>query len=184
MQDQAAAVYGGVNGWLWNYSSREMPVKREKLLDNTGMRRLSKSILVAYSGKWHVSASTNRLWLKNFLEGRTRQGWLEANAVVRELIKSVKSMELQESVRCIKKEMKIRRRITPDAMIPETSELIKVAEKAGCGARFAGAGAGGSVWALGEPEDIFLLKKRWNKELSGIKGAYMLQCAVDPKGVS
>ena len=183
MQDQAAAVYGGVNGWLWNYSKREMPVKREKLLDNKGMSQLSERILVAYSGKWHVSASTNRAWLKNFLESRTRSGWLEANNVVRELIKSVKAMAWLESVRCIKEEMKIRRRITPDALIPETSILIKDAEKTGCGARFAGAGAGGSVWALGEADDINRLKTRWNKNLSRIKGAYILQCTVDPKGV-
>jgi D-glycero-alpha-D-manno-heptose-7-phosphate kinase len=183
MQDQAAAVYGGVNGWQWNYSSRETQVIREKLLDNNGMKQLSKRILVAYSGKWHVSADTNRSWLNNFLEGRTRSGWLEANMFVGELIKSVKSMEWRESVRYIKEEMKLRRRITPDALIPETSSLIKDAEKTGCGARFAGAGAGGSVWALGEPEDIDQLKNIWEKSFSKIKGAYMLQCAVDPKGV-
>jgi D-glycero-alpha-D-manno-heptose-7-phosphate kinase len=183
MQDQAAAVFGGVNGWSWKYSNRDMPVKREKLLDDDGMKQLSKRILVAYSGKWHVSASTNRVWLKNFLEGKTRSGWLEANTVVRELIKSVKSMEWRKSVECIKEEMKLRRRITPDALIPETSGLIKEAEKTGCGARFAGAGAGGSVWALGELEDINRLRERWNKSLSKLKDGYLLQCAVDPKGV-
>jgi D-glycero-alpha-D-manno-heptose-7-phosphate kinase len=172
-----------VNGWQWNYSSRETQVIREKLLDNNGMKQLSKRILVAYSGKCHVSASTNRAWLNNFLEGRTRSGWLEANTVVRELIKSVKSMEWGESIRYIKEEMKLRRRITPDALIPETSRLIKDAEKTGCGARFAGAGAGGALWALGEPEDIDRLKNKWEKSFSKIKGAYMLQCAVDPKGV-
>jgi len=183
MQDQAAAVYGGVNGWLWNYSNIKKPVKREKLLDNNGIEQLSKRILVAYSGKWHVSASTNRIWLKNFLEGKTRRGWLEANSAVRELIKSVRSEEWRESVRCLKAELKVRRRITPDALIPETSTLIKEAEKTGCGARFAGAGAGGSVWALGEPDDINLLNKKWDKTLGKIKGAYVLQCTVDPKGV-
>lgn len=183
MQDQAAAVYGGVNGWLWNYSNSATPVKREKLLDNKGMKQLSKRILVAYSGKWHVSANTNRVWLNNFLEGKTRSGWLEANTVVRELIKSVRSCKWQESVESIIEEMKIRRRITPDALIPETSKLIKDAERSGCGARFAGAGAGGSIWALGEPGDINRLKNKWQKNLSKIKGAYILKCAVDPRGV-
>ena len=183
MQDQAAAVYGGVNSWEWHYSKRTMPVKREKLLDSSGMIQLSKRILVAYCGIWHVSASTNRVWLNNFLEGKTRKGWLEANNVVRELIKSVKSMDWQESVKCIKEEMKLRRKITPDALIPETLMLINDAEKAGCGARFAGAGAGGSVWALGEPDDINRLKNKWEKRLSKIKGAYILECAVDPYGV-
>ena len=183
MQDQAAAVYGGVNGWSWRYSDRKTPVIREKLLDGAGIKGLSERILVAFSGKWHVSAATNRIWLKNFLQGKTRNGWLEANAVITELISAVKVMEWQEAVRLLRAEMKIRKKITPDALITETSDLIKEAVKSGCAARFAGAGAGGSVWALGEPSDIDRLRDRWGKSLSGIKGAHILRCSVDPRGV-
>ena len=183
IQDQAAAVYGGVNGWLWRYSDRKTPAVREKLLDNNGMKRLSERILVAFSGKLHVSAMTNRIWLKNFLEGKTRSGWLEANAVTGDLISAVRAMEWKEAVKLLKAEMKIRRKITPDALIPETSGLIKAAEGAGCAARFAGAGAGGSLWALGEPDDIEGLRIKWDNMLSKIKGACILPCAVDPKGV-
>jgi D-glycero-alpha-D-manno-heptose-7-phosphate kinase len=183
MQDQAAAVYGGVNGWHWNYSNCKSPVIRECLLNSEGIRMLSDRILVAYSGKWHVSLTTNRSWLNNFLSGKTRAGWLNANDVVKELISAVKSMKWHETIRCIREEMRIRRKITPDALIPETSNLIKEAERLGCGARFAGAGAGGSVWAIGEPYDITRLKKKWGKILSETNGACILQCAVDPKGV-
>ncbi len=183
MQDQAAAVYGGVNGWRWNYSSRSEPVIREKLLDGKGIKDLSERILVAYSGKWHVSATTNRIWLNNFLSGKTRNGWIEANNVIRQLVSSVKKMDWPESVKLVREEMKIRKKITPDALIPETDKIIKDAVRAGCGARFAGAGAGGSVWALGESEDILRLKKIWKKNLSLVKGAYILDCAVDPRGV-
>jgi len=58
-----------------------------------------------------------------------------------------------------------------------------VAERFGCGARFTGAGAGGSVWAIGAPDDIANLKKRWEKSLVQIKGACILPCKVDPNGV-
>lgn len=183
MQDQAAAVYGGVNGWYWNYSNSKSPVIRETLLDSTGIRMLSERIMVAYSGISHVSLTTNRVWLNNFLQGKTRAGWLNANDVIKELISSVKAMKWHETVRCIREEMRIRKKITPDALIPETYNLIKEAERLGCGARFAGAGAGGSVWAIGAPDDINRLKKRWGKCLSEINGACILPCAVDPKGV-
>ena len=92
-------------------------------------------------------------------------------------------MKWEESVRLIKEEMKMRRKITPGALIPVTYSLINVAEKAGCGARFAGAGAGGAVWALGQPENIDRLKNRWSNSLKKIKGAYILECAIDQKGV-
>ena len=81
-------------------------------------------------------------------------------------------------------EMKIRRRITPDALIPVTDRLIQTAEKTGCGARFAGAGAGGSVWAIGEADQINKLRKKWSEMLESVKGASILDCGVDPTGVS
>jgi D-glycero-alpha-D-manno-heptose-7-phosphate kinase len=183
MQDQAAAVYGGVNGWYWSYSNVKSPVTREALLDSAGMRLFSERIIVAYSGKWHVSLTTNRIWLDNFLNGRTRDGWIEANEVIKGLISAVRSMDWDEAVRCIREEMRIRRKITPDALIPETGNLIKEAERLGCGARFTGAGAGGSLWAIGEPDDIKRVKKRWERSLVQIKGACILPCKVDPKGV-
>jgi D-glycero-alpha-D-manno-heptose-7-phosphate kinase len=88
------------------------------------MKLLSERIMVAYSGKWHVSITTNRIWLDNFLNGKTRDGWLSANDVIKGLISAVRSMDWKEAVRCIREEMRIRRKITPDALIPETSNLI------------------------------------------------------------
>jgi D-glycero-alpha-D-manno-heptose-7-phosphate kinase len=58
-----------------------------------------------------------------------------------------------------------------------------VAEEAGCGARFAGAGAGGSVWALGEIKRIRELKTIWSSTLAPIPGAGILDCVVDLRGV-
>jgi len=70
-----------------------------------------------------------------------------------------------------------------EALIPVTHQLIRHAEEAGCGARFAGAGAGGSVWALGEKKRIQELKNIWRSTLAPIRGAGILDCAVDPRGV-
>ncbi len=183
MQDQAAAVYGGVNSWKWIYSSRTSSAVGEKLLDNKGMRQLSKRILVAYSGKNHVSAGMNRAWIDAFLNGNTRAGWLEANEIAGHLSGAIKKKNWQKAANLIKEEMKVRKIITPDALIPETEKLIDKAENFDCGARFTGAGAGGAVWAIGELEGIKRLKKEWVLMLSKIKGAYMLECAIDPKGV-
>jgi len=53
----------------------------------------------------------------------------------------------------------------------------------GCGARFAGAGGGGTVWALGEIDDIKGLREKWAAILKGTKKGRILDCAVDPVGV-
>jgi D-glycero-alpha-D-manno-heptose-7-phosphate kinase len=83
----------------------------------------------------------------------------------------------------IREEMAVRREITPGALIPITQRLIGQAEMLGCGARFAGAGAGGSLWALGASEGITRLKADWEKTLAPIRGAGVLECDIDPCGV-
>ena len=183
IQDQAAAVYGGVNRWTWHYGERRSSFKRESLLDIKGQKELSKRILVAFSGKSHASSRINRSWINDFLSGTTRSGWIRANGVVNLLAKAIEKEDWVKAADLLRKEMAIRREITPDALIPITEKMIDQAEKAGCGARFAGAGGGGSIWALGEVERIRDLRKTWEVTLAPIRGGRLLDCAIDPIGV-
>jgi D-glycero-alpha-D-manno-heptose-7-phosphate kinase len=183
IQDQAAAVYGGVNRWTWRYGERHSSFKRESLLDIKGQRELSKRILVAFSGKSHASLRMNRSWINDFLSGTTRSGWVRVNEVVNLLAKAIEGEDWGKAARLLRKEMAIRREITPDALIPVTEKLVDQAEKAGCGARFAGAGGGGSIWALGEVDRIRDLRKMWEMTLAPIRGGRLLDCTIDPIGV-
>jgi D-glycero-alpha-D-manno-heptose-7-phosphate kinase len=183
IQDQAAAVYGGVNLWRWQFGDRHAPYERTPLLDRTGQRDLSERLLVAFSGKSHVSAKINQGWLERFLSGKTRAGWVEANRIVHRLAQALGDRRWDRAAGLLREEMAVRRDITPGALIPVTAKLIRQAEEAGCGARFAGAGAGGSIWALGEKKKIQELKNIWRSTLTPIKEARILDCAVDPIGV-
>jgi D-glycero-alpha-D-manno-heptose-7-phosphate kinase len=183
IQDQAAAVFGGVNLWQWRFGSRRVPYERTSLLDGKGQRDLSDRLLVAFSGKSHVSARINQGWLEGFLSGKTRAGWIEANRIVRRMAQALGERKWSRAAGFLREEMAVRRDITPDALIPVTHKLIQRAEEAGCGARFAGAGAGGSVWALGEKDRIQELTTIWSSALAPIRGAGILDCAVDPKGI-
>lgn len=182
IQDQGAAVYGGVNQWEWHFSRRRYPFQRMPLLDTTGQRELSQRILVAFSGKDHASGEINRGWIRDFLSGRTRTGWIEANEKVRGLGAALVSRKWSRAVGFLMEEMAIRREITPDCLIPITAKLIDQAEDQGCGARFAGAGSGGSVWALGDIDGIQSLRKVWEKTLARARGGKLLDCRVDPRG--
>ena len=184
LQDQAAAVYGGVNQWNWHYGNRTHPFERAPLLDRKGQKELSGHILVAYSGKTHVSARTNRNWIKNFLSGLTRSGWIKANELVIRLATAIKEQDWRQAANLLTQEMALRKKITPEALIPITDKLVRKAEGLGCGARFAGAGAGGSLWAIGEEKDINRLREKWKEILAPIRGAGILDCRVDPKGVA
>jgi D-glycero-alpha-D-manno-heptose-7-phosphate kinase len=182
LQDQAAALYGGVNQWKWHYGNPANPFERISLLDQKGQRELSRHLLVVYSGKQHVSSRTNRTWIRDFLSGRTRKGWIKVNEIVQLLAQSIKDQEWDRAAVLLQRETALRRALTPEALIPVTAKLVRQAEDLGCGARFAGAGAGGALWALGGTEKIAALRKSWESTLAPIKGTAILDCRVDPAG--
>jgi D-glycero-alpha-D-manno-heptose-7-phosphate kinase len=183
IQDQAAAVYGGVHQWEWRYGNRTALFKKRPLLNREGQKALSRRLMVAYSGKRHTALSINRQWIGDFLSGKTRNGWLKVNETVRRFGQAIASREWKTAAALIREEMSVRREITPEALTPVTAELIGAAEDVGCGARFTGAGAGGSLWAVGDVEPIDRLKPLWQNRLSQIKGAAILDCRVDPSGM-
>ncbi|NVM24456.1 MAG: galactokinase [Desulfobacterales bacterium] len=183
LQDQGAAVFGGVNKWFWNYSREGRPFERESILDENGQKEISKRILVAYSGRRHLSARINRLWIEQFLGGETRSGWIEVNRIVNRFALHIKQGNWKEGAEDLRDEVAIRKEITPEAFAPITSRLIQESETVGCGARFAGAGGGGTVWALGETDAIGELREIWAHILKGTKKGGILECAVDPAGV-
>ena len=183
LQDHAAAVYGGVNQWEWHYGKRTAPFKRTPLLDRKGQKEFSKHLLVAYSGKSHISSITNRKWTQDFLSGRTRAGWIKVNEIVHQLAIAIKRLDWKQAAGLLQEEMALRRTLTPEALIPITERLGAQAEREGCGARFAGAGAGGSIWALGEIKNIRRLRKIWEETLETVRDARILDCEVDPHGV-
>ncbi len=183
IQDQAAAVYGGVNQWTWCYGDRRKPFRKESLLGRQGQKSLSRHLLVAFSGKPHASGRINRSWIQGFLAGKTRSGWLEVNRIVHKFGGAIRNQDWPQAAALIRAEMAVRREITPEALIPVTRRLVDQAEMQGCGARFAGAGAGGSLWAIGATEKIARLRADWKKTLASVRGAEVLDCEIDPCGV-
>jgi D-glycero-alpha-D-manno-heptose-7-phosphate kinase len=158
------------------------PFERIALLDRKGQKELSKHLLVAYSGKSHISSTTNRKWVKDFLSGRTRSGWVRVNEVIYNLARAIKKLDWRRAADFLREEMALRKELTPEALIPLMEKMIDQAGQTGCGSRFAGAGAGGSLWAIGETKNIRRLKRIWEKTLAPVKEARILDCDVDPHG--
>ena len=183
LQDQGAAVFGGVNKWVWNYSRKARPFERESIFDARGQREVSRRILVAYSGSTHLSAKINRLWIEEFLKGNTRSSWIELNSIVARFAQRLQERQWKAGAEEIRSEVSIRKEITPQAFTPIITRLIQESEEMGCGARFAGAGGGGTVWAIGELDDIQGLREKWAAILKGTKKGRILECTVDPVGV-
>ncbi len=131
----------------------------------------------------HISSDINQSWIKNFLTGVTRSGWIAVNNIVKEFGQALKEQNWNLAVDLLKNEMAIRREITPEALITLTETLVDQAEEGGCAARFTGAGGGGSVWALGEPNRLMKLRDAWNMTLAAVPGGRILECSIDATGV-
>lgn len=183
MQDQGCAVFGGINKWSWRYSQEGRAFHRETLVDRKHYRALSRRMLVAFSGKSHSSTRINKRWLQDFLHGTTRAGWIEANQIVGLIASHLREGRWEEAARSMHREAAVRRKITPEALTPITSRLIEESEQLGCGARFAGAGGGGSVWALGEIDAVERLRGAWEAILKSTNQGRILDCSIDPHGV-
>ena len=80
----------------------------------------------------------NKRWVAEFLRGRTRPGWIEANRIVKRLASHMREGRWEEAAKALRDEAAIRRKITPEAFTPVISRLIGESEAMGCGARFAG----------------------------------------------
>jgi D-glycero-alpha-D-manno-heptose-7-phosphate kinase len=183
MQDQGAAVFGGANTWSWRYAREGRVVERGPIIEGKRYEEMSQRLLVAFTGRRHLSTRINRRWVEEFLTGRTRPGWIEANRVVNILASHLKEGRWEEAARSLRDEVAIRREITPEAFTPVISRLIEESETLNCGARFAGAGGGGSVWALGEPDAIDRLRGVWQGILKPTRHGRILDCGIDPDGV-
>ncbi|MFP4194485.1 MAG: galactokinase [Desulfobacterales bacterium] len=183
MQDQLAAAYGGVNAWLWEEKAGRLEWRRRKLLDRKETAGLNDRILVAYCGVPHESVDINGEWIRRFLAGKDRVEWSEIADISKRFVNAFSSRDYDSAIRYMNRETEIRRGITPRVVEEAGAELIEAAVAGNCGARFAGAGGGGCIWALGSAKDISRLRKKWSAVAARRTGVKILDAGVDAQGV-
>ena len=183
LQDMLAAVYGGVNVWYWNTEPGERPFTRQPVLSNGADIALGRNLLVAYCGVPHVSKDINGTWVRQFLSGNTRRHWNEIVECSRGFASAMLSGNLRKAMAMMNRETEIRCELTPEVLDEMGKVLVSAARDNGCGARFTGAGGGGCVWALGEPEDLVVLRPIWQGLLDRHEDAKLLDTGIDAVGL-
>jgi D-glycero-alpha-D-manno-heptose-7-phosphate kinase len=183
MQDQLAAVYGGVHQWFWNYSSPDKFYIKKKLLSNVDATKMKENILVGYIGQTHNSSDLNKQWIEHFKKGIDREKWISINQNTHNFAMAIQSKDWIKAGWYLANETKIRLEISSDMVPSKALSLISAAWENDCGARFAGAGGGGCVWAIGQVEKISSLRKKWNDILLSL-GGNLIPFNVSLNGVS
>ncbi|MDX9788140.1 MAG: galactokinase [Desulfobacterales bacterium] len=181
-QDQLAAAFGGVNAWYWRYGP-DGPFFEQRALAPEMAGMMEKRLLVAYCGIPHESKDVNSRWVRQFLAGDTRDNWASIVTLVHRFEQALRTMNMDEAVAAMNREMALRKEMTPDVLDDIGNKLVTAALETGCGARISGAGAGGCIWALGEPERMRRLRTEWHRIAGARQDARLLDAGIDMRGV-
>jgi len=182
-QDQLAAIYGGVNAWIWPDSIEKPQFKKQMVLRKKLHEDLEGHVLLAYCGKPHKSKDINSRWVQQFLSGKFRDSWSEIVYCTRQFVAAVSDRKYKQAAALMNRETGIRKKMTPDVLDGIGDRLVEAAVTGNCGARFTGAGGGGCIWALGELKRIDRLKPVWEDILSTVDEGRLLDFKIDAKGL-
>jgi D-glycero-alpha-D-manno-heptose-7-phosphate kinase len=182
-QDHLAALFGGVNCWYWHPEIRHGGFEKRAVIKKTALHKLENHLVVAYCGIPHESKQINAAWIQQFIQGRNRDLWVDIVSSTKKFVDALKSSNYKEAARWVNNEAALRRRITPEVFDEMGVQLSAAGRKTDCGVRFAGAGGGGCVWAIGEAKDIDRLRILWEDLLEKRDDACMLNTGIDPDGL-
>ncbi len=183
LQDQLAAVFGGVNAWTWPADPSLPPYAGRPLLKGDAQRHLDRHLIVAYLGVTHVSKDVNSTWVRQFIGGNGRENWHEIVRLTHDFTEAITRWDMRAAADAMNRETAIRKAMTPQVLDNMGDRLAEAAVEARCGARFTGAGGGGCLWAMGEADAVAALKPVWKKILARRPAAGLLDCRVDQQGV-
>ena len=184
MQDHLAAVYGGINGWYWHDGIEKNSLFTRRIIFVKKMfKKIETRVALAYVGSTHSSADMNKLWANQFLSGRYRDIWADITKYTRQFVEAFALENFNQAKELMNKETALRIKMTPNVLDDMGVLLVQAAKEHDCGARFTGAGGGGCIWTLGEPDNISKLKKKWAKLLKRKETACLLDFKIDGKGL-
>ncbi len=183
LQDQLAAIYGGVNAWLWPTSIQSPPFRKKVVLPKRLHKDFEQHLLLAYCGKPHESKDINSRWVQQFLSGAFRHLWSEIASCTRGFVEALAGRNYLLAAELMNRETAIRQKMTPDVLDEMGIQLTEAAVARNCGARFTGAGGGGCIWALGDVKHIDSLRPVWEEMLSSEKGGRLLEAKIDSLGL-
>jgi D-glycero-alpha-D-manno-heptose-7-phosphate kinase len=174
-QDYYPAMYGGVSAI---YLTAAGIVHSHLPLD---LQEFNQRIVLVYSGKPRNSGINNWEVMKAHIDGdkTVHKNFRRIAEIAHALRGALASSDWEETARLIREEWAHRRKNAPGITTEFIDELIASAKTAGSkAAKVCGAGGGGCVFFLVEPE-----AKQNVQRVLAEKGAEVLDVQVAPKGV-
>ncbi len=184
VQDQTAAAFGGVNLWEWTMGLTGPGFNQIPLYQDTEETDgFNRNILVAYCGIPHVSKDINKQWVEAFVRGEAIHIFEKIAQITKEFFRALQGKNYGLAGELMIQETLLRLELTPEVLDKTGKKLFERAKELNCGARFAGAGGGGCVWAVGGKDQIKDLSLSWQRSLESVDGGEILDTKIDLKGI-
>ncbi|MDD5559766.1 hypothetical protein [Candidatus Methylomirabilis sp.] len=176
-QDYYAAVYGGASSIEFGLTG----IRRTVIAEKAFLTQLERHLLLLYLGKPRFSGANNWDLFKRHIGGDHRTlalfDALQENALAMQ--RAFQSQDLHSIARILNRDWETRRRALPTMSSPAIDQLIRSLRRAGAiGARVCGAGGGGCLALIIEPEARATLIA-----LAKAAGAKSLPSVVNTRGL-
>ena len=164
-QDMYASCFGGIN--FMEFIGDKVIVNRLNLKDKI-IKELEEKLVLVYSGKAHLSGSSNKAAIDNLLKGKNAENLLRIKEIAIEMKKALLKGDLYMLANLMNSETKERSRLSKTTVSPQLQAIINTGMKnGGIGAKVCGSGGGGSV--LFFAEDRKKLLKFFGKKVIDFK---------------
>jgi D-glycero-alpha-D-manno-heptose-7-phosphate kinase len=183
LQDQLAALYGGINRWTWKYSRPSQAYRRFSLVNQYSYYEVERRIALAFSGEIRESSEISRKDIDGLLLGSTRSQWIALLAEIKRFASAVRGKAWREAVYTLEAFASIRDQIGPNLWPPVSARFRDAARQLKCAACTCGANWGGCVWALGSPDRILELRRAWRGLADENSGARLLRAKIAREGL-
>ena len=178
LQDQAAACFGGINLFHWEYQNYQKifnctPIDSSKI-------DFEKKSLIVYSGCPHyLTRKGSRIIYSFFNQSNGFDFVKKVDQNTYNFISALNKNDLETMKNCLNCEEELRRSFLKYRIPGISSKIISIARKNNCGIKFVGGGGGGCLWILGEEDKINLVKDKVSK----LKSIKILEFSIDQCGV-
>lgn len=181
--DQLAAVYGGAHIWNWGTHMRgQWPVfKKKPVMPAGGPEELSRKILVCFTGQAHSPNTAGSRFQSLPLKDIPK--WSAVSEHARHFGLALRQSNWVQAAWHLNEECKLREELSPGCLSSRARTLICKARQVGVGARYAGYGSGGTVWACGDKDAVAATKRCWRRMCGQWKGAWVKQPDVAGTGL-
>jgi len=147
-QDMYAAAFGGIN---------YMEFKKDKVkihplnLKKEIVQELEKRLVLVYSGKPHLSGSSNKAMIDNLIKGKNDDNLLRIKHIAGEMKNALLLGDLNKFADLMNQETIERAKLSKITLSPQLRSIIDSGMKNGAiGAKICGSGGGGSILMFAE----------------------------------